>query len=113
MNVLILLVLFVGEALVIWAEMIGASAYASGATFWKAFLYTTPALVVGSLFLVISYILGLKQFSNIWVITAVSLGSILIVEPLFNFFYIGQAPTLGSGVGFALGVLGILASLFL
>lgn len=57
--------------------------------------------------------LGLKYFHNIWIISAVSFGSIILVEPLFDYFYIGQTPTLGAGIGAIFGVLGILSALFI
>ena len=105
--------LFFGEFCVIFSEMIGARSYSNGSTFIQAFLYALPFLVVGATLLLVSYMLGLKHFANIWVVSAISLGSILTVEPLFDYFYIGHVPTFGAGVGFAFGVLGILASLFL
>ncbi len=114
MRFIVLIILFVGEAAGICAEMMGAKAYAqSGTTFISAFLPTLPLILLSACMLVVAYTLGLRAFSNIWAVTAISVGSILIVEPLFNLFYIGQTPTLGSALGFAFGAAGILSSLFL
>jgi hypothetical protein len=46
-------------------------------------------------------------------VTAISLGSILIIEPVLNLLYMGQTPTMGAGIGFTLGVAGILSALFI
>jgi len=111
MKLLILVTLFTGEALVIWAEMLGASLYAAGnLSLVRVLMYTALPLCAGSVFLVLSYTFGLRMFSNIWILSVTSLGAVLTVEPLFNFFYIGQTPTPGAGIGFVLGVMGIIAS---
>ena len=113
MKFLALALLFLGESTVIYAEELGAKLYAATGNFGLTIVHTLIPLIIGALFLVIAYMLGLKYFQNIWIITAVSFGSILLVEPLFNFFYIGQSPTLGAGLGSVFGILGILSALFL
>ena len=114
MRFLSLVILFVGEGAGIWAEMMGARAYIQpGATFTRALLPTIPLILVSAFLLVTAYTLGLRAFTNIWAVTAISVGSILIVEPLFNLLYIGQTPTFGSGLGFFFGAAGILSSIFL
>jgi hypothetical protein len=113
MKILAFALLLVGETLVIYAEEMGAKVYTASAEFSHAFLVTLPALLIGALLLVSGYMLVLKYFQNIWIVTAISFGLILVLEPLFNFFYIGQAPTLGSGLGVVFGTLGILSALFL
>ena len=106
--------IFVGELLVIYSEQIGAKLYGVGTySFGAAFVYTLIPAIIGALLLVIGYMLGVRLHQNIWAITALSLSSILIVEPLFNYFYIGHIPAFGSFVGFIFGVLGILAVTFL
>lgn len=113
MKALALLLLFAGETLVIYAEEIGARTYAHSTGFFSAFVPTLIPLVVGAVFLVTSYMLGFKYFQNIWIVSAISFGSIILVEPLFDYFYIGQVPTLGAGIGMSFGLLGILSALFL
>ncbi|MDE2079525.1 MAG: hypothetical protein KGI73_04005, partial [Patescibacteria group bacterium] len=67
----------------------------------------------GSLCLVFGYMLGMKYLHNIWSVTAISFGTILISEPLFDYFYIGQVPNTGAAIGIVLGGIGILSVLFL
>ena len=114
MKLTVLIPIFLGEFSVIYAEQLGAKLYGLlSYSFTHAFYLTLIPLFIGSICLVAGYMLGLKHFQNIWAITAISFGSILIVEPLFNYFYIGQLPTLGSGIGVGLAILGILAVLFI
>lgn len=112
MKFIALLSLFAGEAFVIWAEMLGAKLYAQALPLWKALGYTAIPLCVGALLLVIAYMIGFRYFANIWIVSAISLGTILVVEPLFNLLYIGQTPTTGASIGLLLGILGILSSIF-
>lgn len=114
MKIIALVAVVLGEALVVFAEILGAKLYSSlSLPFMNAFLYTLIPLLTGAVLLVVGYMLGLKYLSNIWIMSAVSFGTLLLVEPLLNLFYIGQFPTLGAGIGFAFGVLGILAVMLL
>lgn len=114
MYYLVIACIFFGEVLVIYSEQIGARLYGIGTySFGSAFVWTLVPAIAGAILLVIGYMLGVKLHQNIWAVTALSLSSILIVEPLFNYFYIGHVPELGSFIGFLFGVLGILAVTFL
>lgn len=113
MKPIAFLSIIAGEVLIIYSEVLAAKLYSQDVSFQSMLMQTIPAGIVGAILLVIGYALGLKSFQNIWIVSAISIGSLLIVEPLFNYFYIGHVPTLGSGIGFVLGVLGILASLLL
>ena len=114
MQLLSLALLFVGEVTVIYAEEIGAKLFGKlSLGFVPAFVPTLVPLVIGALCLVAGYMLGMRAFQNIWAVTAVSFGTILVAEPLFDYFYIGQVPGLGAGIGVGLGALGILATLII
>jgi len=116
MKILALVLLFLGEAITIYAEEIGAKLYASTSsptTFTHSLLEALIPLILGALCLILAYTLGLRYLHNIWIISAVSFASILLVEPAFDFFYIGQTPTFGAGLGMVFAVCGILSTLFL
>lgn len=114
MQLLALLLIVAGEGLMIYAEELGAKLYAlPSATFVHEFGYSFGFAALGAVCLVAGYMLGLRYFHNIWIVTVISFASILLMEPLFNFFYIGQTPTLGALIGFVLAVLGIIAATFL
>jgi hypothetical protein len=114
MQYVVVACIFLGELLVIFSEQIGAKMYGvEGSTFLTGFSYALVPALIGAVLLVVGYMLGVKYHHNVWAVTALSLSSILIVEPLFNYFYIGHTPALGSGVGFFFGLIGILAVTFL
>jgi hypothetical protein len=109
-----LLLIFAGEVLSIGAELVGSKRAAeAGAHYWSVFTLMFLVITLGGALLVGGYMLGYLHYKNIWVVTALSIGSILIVEPLLAFVLFHQAPTLGAWVGLTLGALGIAATLFL
>ncbi len=116
MAYLALFLLFCGEALSIYAEEIGAKLYASTShpvTFVQALAHAAVPLILGAACLLVAYTLGLRYLHNIWIVSAVSFASILLVEPAFDYLYIGQTPTLGAGLGMVLAVFGILSTLLI
>ncbi|MBS4012832.1 MAG: hypothetical protein KGZ97_03590 [Bacteroidetes bacterium] len=112
MKILVILLIFCGESLAILAEILAARAYINQ-PFIQAFLKVVLMMIVGGGFLVIGYILGFRLFQNIWIISVVSITSILIMEPLLIYLVFNQAPTRGGLIGFILGALGFMAALFL
>jgi len=111
MSAFSVIAIIAGEILIIWSEVMAAKLYAENLNMASMLMQTVPLGIAGAVLLIVGYALGLKYFHNIWIVTAVSVGSLLMVEPLFNYFYMGQTPTMGSGIGFVLGALGMVASL--
>lgn len=110
-QVLVLALLFVGEALSIYAEMWGAkhfNASNNAVLFFKMFIIMmfAGAMLIGG------YMLGFSAFRNIWIVSALSVGSILVVEPVLAYSFFQQLPTTGALVGLILGVAGIISATF-
>lgn len=113
-KILVVGLIFLGELLAIYAEMLGARAFsAAGASFVRIFLRMFLIICLGGGFLVAGYILGYQSFKNIWIVSAASITSILIIEPTLAYFVFHQLPTTGAGIGLVLGIVGLLFSLFL
>jgi hypothetical protein len=56
---------------------------------------------------------GYRVFKNIWIVSAISITSILITEPILNYLIFHELPTKGALAGLILGVIGfVLALLF-
>lgn len=109
-----ILILFLGEALSILAEVIAAKHFAlDNNTFFKGFLRALPVIIFAGALLIAGYMLGLKAFKNIWVVSALSVTSIVIAEPIINYTITGQAPTRGGLIGLIFGCLGFVAALSL
>jgi len=98
--ILPLLALFTGEALAIYGELLSAKGH-----LWKGLPWgfiSWPLLLWG-------YWAGSKN-GGIWRVTAVSLGSILIVEPLLIICMFREAPERNALIGCLLGVAGIVVA---
>ena len=69
-------------------------------------------MAVGGGLVVAGYMTGFKAFKNIWIVSVISIASILLVEPIMNYFIVGQLPTRGALVGLVLGAGGLFSALF-
>ena len=104
--------IFLGEALSIVAELIASKQVGAHASNYLWIFFGASALViVGGMLLVAGYMLGYLNVKNIWIITAISVGSILIVEPIVAVLLFKQLPTAGALIGLVLGGLGIVSAL--
>jgi hypothetical protein len=61
--------------------------------------------------LIAGYVISYATFKNIWVVSAVSVTSILIVEPALSYLVFRELPGRGAIIGLTLGALGFLATL--
>ncbi|WP_407120939.1 hypothetical protein [Bradyrhizobium sp. STM 3561] len=105
--------IFLGEALSICAELIASRQFGKTGgdltILWPMFLL----VCLGGILLVFGYALGYMHLQNIWIIVAISVGAILIVEPMLTFLLFRDVPTAGSLIGLVLGGFGVLAAIFL
>lgn len=112
-KILVLVLLFVGEALAIYAEMVGAKSNAiASQPFLQIFLKMFLLFALAGGFLIAGYMLGFNAFKNIWIVSAVSITSILIVEPILAWTIFHQVPTAGAIGGFVLGAVGLFLAIF-
>jgi len=102
------LLVFVGELLAIYAETFVIKYKVFSIGFWNMILL----MCVGGVFLVFGYVLGYRAFHNLWFVTAISIGTLLVVEPLLLRFLLDQVPNTSSTIAFTLGVLGIIIATF-
>lgn len=110
-SVIPLFLLFVGEAIYIWSEiMIAFSAKSQNST------NTTKLIIlatVAGLIIIAGYYYGYKFSKNIWLVTATSISASLIVEPLISWFVFHELPNRGAIFGLIFGILGIFSTIFL
>ncbi|MFA5778331.1 MAG: hypothetical protein WC870_02490 [Candidatus Paceibacterota bacterium] len=110
---LTILIIFTGEVFAIFAEVVAAKYYSfDNAKFFNIFLKALPIIIIGCILLLFGYMLGLRSFKNIWIVSAISITSILISEPIINYFVTHQLPTTGALIGFILGILGFFSAIF-
>jgi len=112
-KILVVALLVAGESLSIYAEMIGArNNQIASQPILRIFLLMFLLIAIAGGFLIAGYMLGFNAFKNIWIVSAVSITSILIVEPILAWTIFQQLPTTGAVVGLVLGVVGLIASLY-
>lgn len=109
----IVLILF-GEMITIYAEMLLARTnFSNPSSFWRIFWQPFLIMVVGGTFLIIGYFTGFGAFKNIWIVSVISITSILFIEPVLAFAIFHQAPTKGAVIGLIFGALGFISAMFL
>lgn len=113
LGVLGIILIILGESLAIYLEITAAkeNSLRPGA-FLKIFSKLFLIMIVASGFIMAGYMLGFATFKNIWIVSVVSITSILIVEPAVNFLIMKQFPTKGAIIGFILGVIGFVTAIF-
>ena len=110
-KILTIILLFLGESIAIYAEMIAARNYsANSKPFLQIFLKMFLVAILAGGFLIVGYMLGFSAFKNIWIVSVTSITSILIMEPILAYTIFNQLPTKGAIIGFILGVIGFVAS---
>jgi hypothetical protein len=113
LKIIVIFLIIIGEGLAIFAEILGARTHSvSSQPFLQIFLKMFLIAVVAAGFLVLGYMLGFKTFKNIWIVSVISITSILIIEPFLAYTIFQQLPTKGALIGLVFGGLGFMAALF-
>src|SRR3989344_3967793 len=99
LKILAVAVIFIGEAVAIFSEIMAAKYYsAENASFWKIFIRLSIFTFIFASFVIVGYMLGQKSFKNIWIVSVISITSILIAEPILAYLIFKQTPTKGAGI---------------
>lgn len=109
--ILAIVLIISGEALGIFSEIYGARLFSThtGSPF-LLFMKAFSVMIVGGGLLLAGYMIGYKNFKNIWIVSAVSISSVLVIEPILNFTLFHQPPTRGALNGLIFEVLGIISA---
>jgi hypothetical protein len=112
MKALVIFLIFTAEALAIGSEIYGARAFHlnPGSPIF-IFLRMFCIMVIAGGLLIVGYMLGYKYFQNIWIVSTISITSILLIEPILNLTLFKQFPTPGALIGFVLGGIGLIIAL--
>jgi hypothetical protein len=111
MKLLAIGLIAIGEILAIYAELYSAHQMQIKNT-QQGFLISFIIMTIAGAALLSGYMIGYKAFDNIWIVVAVSVGSILIVEPIVAYTMFKEMPTKGAIIGLVLGMAGTLTSIF-
>ncbi|MGE8412724.1 MAG: hypothetical protein ACN6QY_10215 [Pseudomonas sp.] len=102
-----------GEFCAIYSEVVVARLAHAGTTSGNELLVPVLIMCLGGLCLLAAYWLGYVAVGDIWIITVVSVTSLLILEPLVIWALFQQMPGRGALIGFCLGALGMLSAVLL
>lgn len=104
--------LFFGEGLIIYAEILSAKMfYTQARPFWFVMSRVGAVALISTFMLLCGYMFGLQAFKNIWIVTVISITSILLAEPILTYTVTHQLPTKGAVVGLILGFIGLIITL--
>jgi len=111
MKCVSLIFIVVGEIFSVYSQ-VGTAALKPQERSW---LRTSPFLLLtwalGGLFLISGYVLGKQAFNGVWAITAISVTSILMVEPMMLLALLAQRPSWAEINGFVCGAIGLVITL--
>lgn len=112
-KILVIILIILGEGLSIYAEMIAArNNHFTSQPFLQIFLKMFLLVILAGGFLMLGYMLGFSVFQNIWIVSAASITTILIIEPILAWVVFQQVPTIGALIGFILGAIGLFIAIF-
>ncbi|MBI2452125.1 hypothetical protein HYV50_03545 [Candidatus Pacearchaeota archaeon] len=69
-------------------------------------------MVIAGAFLLSGYMFGYSNFKNIWIVSVVSITSILFTEPVLAYVIFQELPTKGALIGLIFGMIGFIFALF-
>lgn len=104
LKIFSVVMLALGEALCIYSEMLVAK---KPDWLWTFFLITLAGVP-----LLLGYHYGYKAFESMWAVMAVSVVTILLVEPLLVWMMFREVPSRISLVALLLGAIGLVLLLF-
>jgi len=111
---LIIAIIFVAESVSIYSEILSAKQFdGTQASFWRTFIKLTIFTFIFASLIMVGYMFGQKTFKNIWIISVISITSILIAEPILAYGIFKQLPTKGAFIGFIFGALGFISTLLI
>ncbi len=114
MKQLPLIALVLGEILIIIAELSGARIKEhSVSVSTENWIWLIIVGIISSVLLIYGYVEGTHNYGNIWFVMAVSICSILVIEPVLALILFRHTITLGTGIGLSLGFVGLIITLIM
>jgi hypothetical protein len=113
LKLLSICLIFLGESFGIYAEVVGAKSISQNNLFTKTFANFVVFVLISGALILSGYLVGIRAFKNIWLVSLTSILSILIVEPPLDYFVFKQFPTTGALIGFVFACIGFVATMLL
>lgn len=103
----------VGEFCAIYSEVVVAKLAQTGSASWETLFLPLVLMCFAGICLLAAYWLGYVAVGDIWIVTVVSVISLLLLEPVVVWALFHESPGRGALIGFTLGALGMLATVVL
>ncbi|KQN59750.1 hypothetical protein ASF02_18275 [Pseudomonas sp. Leaf58] len=103
----------VGEFCAIYSEVVVAKLAHTGSASWGAISFPLALMCFAGICLLAAYWLGYVAVGDIWIVTVVSVTSLLLLEPVVVWSLFHETPGRGALIGFVLGALGMLSTALL
>ncbi len=114
MRILSIVLIFIGESIAIYAEVFSSKLMINSQNIlWGIFTKSLSLMIIGCILLLFGYILGTRSFHSIWIVSVISITSILIAEPILNYIIFQELPARGALIGLIFGILGFIATFIL
>ncbi len=109
-KIVSVLLIALGEFLAIYSEVIishrvSQKLQTSIADYW----YPLFVITLAGIPLILGYALGIKSFRSIWVVGAISISSIVFIEPIVSYAIFRELPSTGQLIGVALCSAGLVS----
>ena len=91
-----LLALIGGEVIIAYTLSLAAKSIEGGSTAIQSLLRFGLPIGVGAFVLLLGYLLGIRSFKSIWVVSVISTASVLVCEPVFAYFVFRTLPQIIS-----------------
>jgi hypothetical protein len=95
MKLLPLLAIFAGEVIAIFLEIYLAHRFETQGSFGevaRAVVFLLPVAALGVGLLLLGYIYGIRSLRQIWLVTVISWSSIVLIEPVLNYWFFRELP---------------------
>jgi hypothetical protein len=113
-KILPLVLILLGEAISVYCEIafIKANKNNGNVFSWGIFIKMVLIMLVAVILLLLGYFFGYINIKNVWLISIISVVSILLAEPLIILSLLKEIPSKGSIIGFILAVVGLIIATF-
>ena len=108
---LVVIAVFIAEGLNIYGEMSAARLAVPSALLNSTNVVLFVLVTIGAWLLLFAYAFGYQNVKNIWIVSAMAVTSILIIEPILAWVFFHQIPTKGSLLGLVLGAIGLITTI--
>lgn len=112
LKILVILLIFIGESFYLYAEVFSAVNASKKVFQFKDYILSVFIALVGAIIFLGAIYIGFFSLGNIWILGAISISAIVIVQPLLAYFIFDYLPKGFALVSMILAITALIFSLF-